>query len=196
MGDTRIVNGAQGPMSAALVDKENHLHVFSHATELGTIKGLQGENFATLAEIDTAATAVYDMAFIQNDSTDKYIMIERFLISSTGDLNTCEIWSGVSRTSGGTLVIPVNTNFSSANVLNATVYHAVTPGALVLGYTTAKEMYSLKPAARATTLIELKGRWVLGKNNTIGVKVASAAAAANQIRLVTVTFTWPVDAQL
>ena len=196
MGDVRIVNGAGGPLAAAEVDENNHLHVLSLDVPIGTYRAMRGENFAFLTELDTAATAAYALAYILNNSVTKNFHIERLFINATEALDTCEIWAGVTRTSGGTLVSPINTNFSNANILDASIYHAVTPGALVLDYTLAKELYSFKPAARAVTMIDLQGRWVLGKNNSIGIKVASSVVTATKIRMTVVGWTWDVGSAL
>lgn len=197
MGDVRIVNGAAGAMASVLVDKDNHLHTVAHSMDMATFRSLEGECFASLVEIDLTTASSADLSFLQNDSTTNYILIERIWISGTLTMDTLEIWSGVTRTSGGALVTPTNVNFSSANVLDATIYHGST--ALTLGYTNAKELYSIKPAARENVIIDLKGRWILGKNNTLGILVGSPTATVGtpcKVRCTMIVYTLPVDYQL
>lgn len=196
MGDTRITNGAGGPMAAALVDKDNNLHVAAHTMKIATYRALHGEAFASLVEIDLVDGTTKDLMFFRNDSTTLSVLAERIWIQGTLTMDTCEVWAGVTYTSGGADVTPINVNFSSANVLDATIKHGTT--ALTLGYTTAKELYSIKPNAREATNIELDGRWIFGKNNTLGLKVSSPTATAGtpcKVRCTMVVYTLPVDYQ-
>jgi len=183
------IEDGKGSGNRAEVDSEGKLYVKSVSeTQESHIAHDTGRTFflssgASNHVTHTATAAGGYLLYLKNNSTTHKLYVEKIMLV-TG--TAAESFAVMKKPTLGTIsnhnvMTPVNTNFGSGNVADATAYTWNEAGNGMGGLTSGTTMLTTTPVVGATVL-PIDGSILLSTNDSIGIKVFGAAEVSAAIR--------------
>lgn len=174
----QILDGT-GSGYSVKVDSNNEMLVKSNSSSLQHIVSLRdGESYQVVGDFASVNNSTHTVLHLKNTSSTKYVVIT-YIRAQTVDLaggtaapNAGLYWqlgTGTTVSSGGTAVIPVNVNFTSGNVANAT---CTDNNPTMAGTFTEIDRYYIQSESDTVTYNK-EGSIVLGKDDTLELRVTA-----------------------
>lgn len=151
---------------SALVDSDQRLNVLSTSrSQMTAISQDKGKSYVCYSRRNFVAAATNENILHFTYTGSGKCIITKILWSTNDADAKMEVYKNPIYTSGGTLVLPNNVNFSSGNIANVTAYHGQTD--IVMTVDATKELYDGRLSIDMFSF-EPDGM-VLGKGNSIGL---------------------------
>ena len=161
----RIEDGT-GSGKEAAVNSNHRLEVHAVTSQRGAIVARENQRTFLCAFEDATAAAGEYLAYLQNTSTTRVLIVDKVRVSST-NAATWKLWKVTGTAAGaGTDPTPLNTNFSSGITAEANVEMEAITGLTVVG--TVGEI--IRNAANAAAAFDVDDTIVLGVNDALAIE--------------------------